>query len=363
MAEKQKKPGLYQNPVTSRLTGYFSDAEETMNKSGKNENRPQDQGQESMAGLDHSGTYLRKLRTEKGLSVKEVCETTRISEMNLRAMENQDFAALPAETFTRGLLNNYARFLGADPAHVVARFMRERDQTQGGGKRGRTRQADHHILSPKKLAEPAHISSITMAAVLLLCIVVLFTGFCLYTSWNPFSFLFRETDSIQSAVMHALPDDATPASSAPAAESKESTSSLPQASPPAPIATTPDAAIPDAPVESASQDIPVQDTLDKAAPAATMTSPRPAVGTDRITVEFLKDTRLILTRNNEEPVNATFKKGEKQTWPVTGSMQLTFDQPESAVILANGRQLPFPEETGGRYTLNLPAKKSSPSTP
>lgn len=333
-----------------------------MNKPVKNENRPQDQGQEGMAGLDHSGTYLRKLRTEKGLSVQEVCEATRISEINLRAMENQDFAALPAETFTRGLLNNYARYLGADPAHVVARFMRERDQNQGGGKRGRTK-ADHHILAPKKLAEPAHISSITMAAVLLLCIVVLFTGFCLYTSWNPFSFLFRETDSIQSPVMHALPDNPAPVSSAPVAESKASASSLPQGSPPAPVATTPDPATPDATVENASQDIPVRDTPDQVPPASKTTSSAAAVGSEKVTVEFLKDTRLILTRDNEKPVNAMFKKGEKQSWPVTGSMQFTFDQPESAVILVNGRQLPFPEEDGGRYTLSLPAKEPNPSAP
>ena len=320
-----------------------------MNKPGMNENRLQDQGQEHMAGSDHAGAYLRKLRTEKGLSVKEVCEATRISEINLTAMESQDFAALPAETFTRGLLTIYARYLGADPAHVVTRFMREREQkNQGGGKRARTRQASHRILSPKKLAEPAHISSITMAAVLLLCIVILVTGICMYTSWNPFSFLVRETDSIQSAVMHALPGDTVPEPSAQVAESEVIA--------PAPDVTTPTA--PGAPKESVSQGAP-----DKPSPASAATSSTAAAGSDRVTVEFLKDTNLILTRDNEKPMSSMFKKGEKQSWPVTGSMQLTFDTSGSAMILVNGQKLPFPGEVGGKYTLNLPADAPIPSTP
>jgi cytoskeletal protein RodZ len=259
------------------------------------------------------------------MSLKSVCEETRVSEVNLRALEEQNFAALPAETFIRGLLGIYARYLGVDPAHVTARFMRERDQVLGGGKRGRTASPGHQILAPKKLAEPAHVSSITMAAILLLCFAALFTGFCLYTSWNPFSFLASESEAIQSAVMQSLPGATAtpPALPAPAAEKGD----------PASLA---------APAETA-------------APAA------PPL--DSVSVEFLKDARLEVTRDDQPPVSIPYKKGEKDSWSGVGTIQLSFDQPASATILVNGQPVPFPPESGGLYTLRLPADPAAPAAP
>ncbi|MHB8790404.1 MAG: helix-turn-helix domain-containing protein [Desulfobulbaceae bacterium] len=303
-----------------------------MIKPGKNVSQQQEQGQENMAGFDHAGTYLHKLRTEKGLSLKEVCEATRVSEINLRAMEDQDFAALPADTFTRGMLGIYARFLGVDPALVVARFMRERDQNQAHAKRVKSRPVvGPKILSTKKLAEPAHVSSITMATILFLFIVVLFTGFCLYTSWNPFSFLARETDSIQSTVMHAFPENQEAASG-----QEEAGSDAPAGDQPQPLATVAE-----------------QTSFEQGTPT----------GTISVTVEFLKDARLTLTSNNEQPVSALYKKGEKLSWPGAESMQLTFDQPDSALILVNDQPVSFPAESSGLYTLHLPADISQPAAP
>lgn len=294
-----------------------------MSKPGKNVSQQQEQGQESVAGFDHAGTYLRKLRTEKGLSLKEVFEATRISEINLRALEDEDFAALPADTFARGMLGNYARFLGADPAHVVARFMREREQNQAHAKRVKSRPAPgRKILSPKKLAEPTHVSSITMAGILFLFIVVLFTGFCLYTSWNPFSFLVRETESIQSTVMHAFPEN-----------QETEAGSDPQAPPFPPEAE--------------------QASFEQGSPP----------GANSVTVEFLKPTRLTLSLDNEQPVSALYKKGEKLSWPAAASMELSFDQPDSALIMVNDQPVSFPVESSGHYTLRLPADISQPSTP
>lgn len=303
-----------------------------MNKPGIKVNQQMEQGQETVTGIDHAGVYLRKLRTEKGLSLKEVCEATRISEVNIRAMEDQDFASLPADTFTRGLLHNYARYLGADAAHVVARFMRERDKSQTDGKRGKMiRPVTRRILSPKKLAEPAQVSSITMAGVLLLFIVILFAGFSLYTSWNPFSFLTRETESNPSAVMPDLPGK------------QETTPVQPEAGNDDP-----------APALGEGQ---IQPAETAAPPEA------PLTGTNSVTVEFLKDTRLIFTRDKEPPVSALYKKGENLTLPTAASLQLTFDQADSALILVNNQPVAFPEGTKGLFTLRLPIDSAQPPSP
>lgn len=176
----------------------------TMNKSGEKNEGKLDEVQQEKPEFEHTGQYLRKLRTDKELTIKDVTDTTRISEVNLNAIEAQDFPTLPADTFTRGLLTIYAEFLGVDPAKVVPQFMQERDASKSGGKRTRTKQP-RKILAPKTLAEPSQVSSMTTAFILLIVIVVLFTVFCLYTSWNPFSFLADEQSEFQSIMMSVIP--------------------------------------------------------------------------------------------------------------------------------------------------------------
>ncbi|MDH3330341.1 MAG: helix-turn-helix domain-containing protein [Desulfobulbaceae bacterium] len=175
-----------------------------MGKSGKKNDSKQDEVQLEKPEFEHTGQYLRKLRTDKELTIKDVSNTTRISEVNLNAIEAQDFSTLPADTFTRGLLAIYAEFLGIDPTKVVPQFMQERDAGKFGGKRTRPKQRGK-ILTPKTLAEPSNVSSLTTAVILLIVIIVLFVGFCLYTSWNPFSFLTDKENSIQSITMGFLP--------------------------------------------------------------------------------------------------------------------------------------------------------------
>jgi hypothetical protein len=82
--------------------------------------------------------------------------------------------------------------------------MDDRDASKTGGKRFKARQS-RKILAPKTLAEPSHFSSVTAAIILLMIIVVLFTAYCVYTSWNPFAFLTDQEKSIQSIMMSVVP--------------------------------------------------------------------------------------------------------------------------------------------------------------
>ncbi len=133
------------------------------------------------------GVQLQLLREQKGLSIQEVSDETRISSSNLKAIEGEYFDQLPADTFIRGLITIYGNFLGIDGVEAARIFLHERDQSQPRGRKNRPGRGGHS-LSPKKLAEPSHVSSATIATVLLLLIVVSFSAFCLYTGWNPFAY-------------------------------------------------------------------------------------------------------------------------------------------------------------------------------
>jgi len=137
------------------------------------------------------GVHLQLLREQKGLSIHEVSEETHISSSKLAAIEDENFDQLPADTFTRGLVNIYGNYLDLDGAETARLFLKERDQRQPKGRKNRLgKQA--HSLTPKKLAEPSHISSATVAGILLLLIVVSVTTFCLYTGWNPFAYFLEQ---------------------------------------------------------------------------------------------------------------------------------------------------------------------------
>ncbi|MFN2103243.1 MAG: helix-turn-helix domain-containing protein [Candidatus Promineifilaceae bacterium] len=73
--------------------------------------------------MDELGQILRQARENKGLSLEEVNEQTRISVRYLEALENGDYSALPTATHTRGFLRNYARFLDLEPQPLVERYV------------------------------------------------------------------------------------------------------------------------------------------------------------------------------------------------------------------------------------------------
>jgi cytoskeleton protein RodZ len=72
--------------------------------------------------MDELGQILRQARENKGLSLEEAYEETRINAQYLEALENGDYSALPSSTHTRGFLRNYARFLGLDPNPLLERY-------------------------------------------------------------------------------------------------------------------------------------------------------------------------------------------------------------------------------------------------
>ena len=68
------------------------------------------------------GSYLRREREQRRVSIAELAQTTRIPVRILQQIEHDDHAQLPADVFVRGFLRAYARALGMDEEHVLARY-------------------------------------------------------------------------------------------------------------------------------------------------------------------------------------------------------------------------------------------------
>ena len=65
---------------------------------------------------------LRTARKARGLSLSDIFEATRVSMINLQALENGDFKALPPPVYTRTFIRKYARAVGADEKPLLKRY-------------------------------------------------------------------------------------------------------------------------------------------------------------------------------------------------------------------------------------------------
>ena len=60
------------------------------------------------------GRLLEQKRKERGLSLEEVEQATKIRKRYLRGLEREDYAILPDAVYARGFLKTYANYLGLD---------------------------------------------------------------------------------------------------------------------------------------------------------------------------------------------------------------------------------------------------------
>jgi cytoskeletal protein RodZ len=68
------------------------------------------------------GSYLKRERELRQVSIAEMAQTTRIPVRVLAHLENDAYTELPADVFVRGFLRSYARALGLDDESVLARY-------------------------------------------------------------------------------------------------------------------------------------------------------------------------------------------------------------------------------------------------
>ena len=68
------------------------------------------------------GAFLRRERQERGISLEEVANSTRIRISYLEKIEDEEFAQLPSIPILRGFIRSYANFIDVDEDVVVRNF-------------------------------------------------------------------------------------------------------------------------------------------------------------------------------------------------------------------------------------------------
>ena len=71
------------------------------------------------------GMRLRNARTAQGLSLETLSAQLKITPRKITAIEDERYSELPAGPYRRGIIRNYAKALGLDPAAAAEAFERE----------------------------------------------------------------------------------------------------------------------------------------------------------------------------------------------------------------------------------------------
>src|ERR1043166_830070 len=69
------------------------------------------------------GARMRDARERRGVSLRQIAETTKHSVSALDALERNDFSRLPGCIFSRAFVRSYAAEIGVDPEQTVREFL------------------------------------------------------------------------------------------------------------------------------------------------------------------------------------------------------------------------------------------------
>jgi cytoskeleton protein RodZ len=69
------------------------------------------------------GSRMRHVREQRGVSLRQIAQTTKLSVSALEALERNDISRLPGGLFSRAFVRSYAAEIGTDPEATVRDFL------------------------------------------------------------------------------------------------------------------------------------------------------------------------------------------------------------------------------------------------
>jgi len=69
------------------------------------------------------GARLKQARQQRGVSLREIATSTKISVVALEALERNDYSRLPGGIFSRAFVRAYAIAVGVEPEEAVNEFL------------------------------------------------------------------------------------------------------------------------------------------------------------------------------------------------------------------------------------------------
>lgn len=132
-----------------------------------------------------TGELLEQTRQQRGLSLRDVENATKIRTRYLEGLEQENYSLLPDQVYVQGFLKTYANFLGLDGEALAQDFRERRAPRRERGlnyERPRSSEFERPMMSPGGLAgaERRRISGVAILTVALALILITLLGGALY---------------------------------------------------------------------------------------------------------------------------------------------------------------------------------------
>jgi cytoskeletal protein RodZ len=115
------------------------------------------------------GEKLRQAREERGISISEVAEQTRISGHYLHCIEDDDYRTLPGGIFNKGFVKSYAKYVGIDELEALQDYSKIVAQGDGDAL------GDPKNYKPEVLTDDRTSSSLIVTVIVAVIILGLMT--------------------------------------------------------------------------------------------------------------------------------------------------------------------------------------------
>jgi cytoskeleton protein RodZ len=122
------------------------------------------------------GPVLEKARKDKGLTLDEVEQATKIRKRYLAGLEREDFGVLPDAVYAQGFLKTYANYLGLDGEELSREL---KDQRRPRRERGiaygvpEKSDFDRPLINPGELAKTRNRKTVSGSTILTLVVALL----------------------------------------------------------------------------------------------------------------------------------------------------------------------------------------------
>jgi len=120
------------------------------------------------------GEKLRQAREERGITLSEVAEQTRISPIYLESIDNDDYRRLPGGIFNRGFVKSYAKYVGINEQEALLDYSRLQNELEA------PQEVETRPYKPEVLTDDRTGSSMMPTVFLAGVILALMTGGILF---------------------------------------------------------------------------------------------------------------------------------------------------------------------------------------
>lgn len=270
------------------------------------------------------GARLKKEREQKGVTLDDVAQSTKIGTRMLRALEQEQLDQLPGGIFNKGFIRAYARFLGIDEEEVIAEYAAATGPAQPV-----QREEDRFPLQDVKAEIEKEQATGLPWGTLALLLVVVALGFAI---WGMYS---REK---QNKAERAEPPQ----------QAETQTTPPPVATAPAPTSTATTASPAAKPAQTPSTPTPTTNaatsTAANSAQTPAVAPPHPAAsegsGKVAVTVKAREDSWIAITVDGEVTMQGTLAAGSQKSIHASREISIKAGNAGALDFSFDGKPLP-----------------------